>query len=66
MTYLFGFYIVFLACFVIYSIAGIYHLWRYGYSGDLSKVIIVVYTLISVFIIVASLIFFGINDFFRQ
>lgn len=49
-----GFYIAFVLAFIIFSVAGVYHLWRFGYSGDLSKVIIVVYSIISLSVVVAS------------
>lgn len=55
MFYLILFYLIFILGFVIYSAAGIYHLWRFGYSGDLSKVIIVIYVLTTAAIIVISL-----------
>jgi len=55
MIYLIIAYLIFIVSFVVYSAAGIYHLWRFGYSGDLSKVIIVIYSLITLAIIVVSL-----------
>lgn len=55
MAYIIVPYLIFLAGFIIYSLAGIYHLWRFGYSGDLTKFIIVLYSLISAAIIVISL-----------
>lgn len=55
MAYIIIPYLIFLACFIVYSLAGIYHLWRFGYSGDLTKVIIIVYLLLSAVIIVISL-----------
>jgi len=55
MAYVFIFYLIFLLGFLIYSLAGIYHLWRFGYSGDLTKAIIIIYSFISAAIIVVSL-----------
>ncbi|MFA6963913.1 MAG: hypothetical protein WC227_04385 [Patescibacteria group bacterium] len=50
-------YLCVVLAFVIYSGVGIYHLWRFGYSGDLSKLAIVIYSIVSVAIIVTTLIF---------
>ena len=36
-------YFIFLAGFIIYSILGLYHLWRFGYVGDLTKPAIFIY-----------------------
>ena len=49
-----GFYIAFVLAFIVFSVAGIYHLWRFGYSGDLSKIIIVIYAILSIAVVVAS------------
>ncbi|MCX6808385.1 MAG: hypothetical protein NTW50_01840 [Candidatus Berkelbacteria bacterium] len=56
-------YLVFLVLYLLFSAAGIYHLWRFGYSGDLSKFIIFTYSIISIIIIVASFVFLGFNFF---
>jgi hypothetical protein len=53
-TVFIGFYIAFILAFIIFSIAGVYHLWRFGYSGDLSKIIIVIYSVVSLAVVVAS------------
>lgn len=55
MTYIIIPYLIFLVGFIIYSMAGIYHLWRFGYSGDLTKVVIIIYLFLSTAIIAASL-----------
>jgi ABC-type spermidine/putrescine transport system permease subunit II len=55
MIYLLIAYIVFLVGFVIYSAAGIYHLWRFGYVGDLTKPAIIIYLIISSVIIAFSI-----------
>jgi hypothetical protein len=47
-------YFVFLVLFFIYSIAGIYHLWRFGYVGDLTKPAIVIYVMVVVSIIAVT------------
>ncbi len=49
-------YLCFALAFIVYSTAGIYHLWRFGYSGDLSKLAIIVYAVMSVAIISTTLI----------
>jgi hypothetical protein len=55
MIYLLVAYIIFLVGFVIYSTAGIYHLWRFGYVGDLTKPAIIIYLVISSVIITFSI-----------
>jgi len=55
------FYAIFVVAFIVYSIAGIYHLWRFGYSGDLSKPAIFLYLLITAVIIVVSSVFIIFN-----
>jgi hypothetical protein len=49
-------YILFLVGFVIYSFSGIYHLWRFGYVGDLTKPAIFIYIFISASVITLSFI----------
>ena len=49
-------YILFIIAFITYSTVGIYHLWRFGYVGDLTKPIIILYSVISSIIIIISLI----------
>ena len=55
MQYFIFVYLIVVLAFVIYSAAGIYHLWRFGYSGDLSKVAIIIYSLVSLGIIFGTL-----------
>jgi hypothetical protein len=54
-------YLLFVLVFLVYSAAGIYHLWRFGYSGDLSKAVIYIYSLVSIVIIILSLVFLSLN-----
>lgn len=56
MIFLLAAYIVFLILYIIYSALGLYHLWRYGYVGDLTKPAIVTYVILSVVVIVVSFI----------
>jgi len=49
-------YIGFLVLYAIYSAMAIYHLRRFGYVGDLTKSVSVVYILLSVMVIVFSII----------
>lgn len=49
-------YFIFLILFIGYSAAGIYHLLRFGYVGDLTRPVLWIYVAISVFIILLSLI----------
>lgn len=56
MVYILFAYIVFLVGFVVYSAIGIYHLWRFGYVGDLTKPAIVIYSILVLLIIIISII----------
>ncbi len=56
MIYFLLIYIVYLIGFALFSIAGLYHLWRFGYVGDLTKPVMVVYVIIASLIIVASIV----------
>lgn len=56
MVFLLALYIVFLIGFAVYSIIGIYHLWRFGYIGDLTKPAIAIYIVVTAVIIVLSLV----------
>lgn len=55
MIFLLAIYIIYLIVFAGYSFLGIYHLWRFGYVGDLTKPAIVAYLVISIVLIVMSL-----------
>ena len=56
MQFLLILYILFLLGYIIYSVIAIYHLWRFGYVGDLTKPAIVFYIAISLVIIALSFI----------
>lgn len=56
MIYFLVLYFVLLTGFIIYSAAGIYHLWRFGYVGDLTKPAIFIYIILVSLVIIASLI----------
>lgn len=47
-------YIISVFIFIVFSAAGIYHLLRFGYAGDLTRIVIVVYCLVSISVITAS------------
>ncbi len=49
-------YVLLLIAYVGYSAAGIYHLLRFGYVGDLTRPAILVYVAISVFVILFTFI----------
>jgi len=49
-------YAVFLAGFIAFSASGIYHLWRFGYVGDLTKPAIIFYIIISTSVIAITLV----------
>lgn len=48
------FYLLFLAVYAIFSLAAFYHCREYGYAGDATKFMMVVYTIISLVIIIAT------------
>ena len=62
MSYLILVYILFLIGFIIFSILGIYHLWKFGFTGDRSKLVILIYSVIGVGVIVLSFIYLGIRS----
>jgi len=49
-------YFIFLVGFIIFSFSGLYHLWRFGYVGDLTKPAITIYLILTIAIIVITLI----------
>jgi hypothetical protein len=56
MAYFLLFYFVFLIGFAIFSVAGMYHLWRFGYVGDLTKPALIIYIVLSSIVIIVSII----------
>lgn len=62
MAYFLATYFLLLLVFIGFSVAGIYHLQRFGYVGDFTKTAIVIYVGSSLAIIVISLILIS----FRQ
>lgn len=55
-------YLIFLAIYLVYSLVGIYHLWRFGYVGDLTRPAIILYVLMSAAIIGLSLLLIASRD----
>ena len=55
MTILFISYFVFLVGFAIFSASGLYHLWRFGYVGDLTKPVITTYIILVTLVIIVSI-----------
>lgn len=53
-------YLVFALAFATFSAIGFYHLTRYGYSGDFSKIVIAGYSLVSLAVIVITFILLAI------
>ncbi|MBU2595708.1 hypothetical protein KJ713_02690 [Patescibacteria group bacterium] len=47
-------YIAFLVVFFIFSIAAFYHCREYGYTGDATNLMMIVYSLISLVIIIGT------------
>lgn len=62
MIYLLIIYFIILVAFIAYSAAGIYHLSRFGYVGDLTKPAIFVYSFLSLTVILLSLILIAARD----
>lgn len=56
MLYFLILYIIFIVIFLIYSAMGIYHLWRFGYVGDFTKPVIIIYSVLAAAIIIFSLV----------
>lgn len=56
-TYMIIFYLIFVIIFAAFSIAGLYHLWRFGYVGDLTHPVIIVYSVLATIIISLTIIF---------
>lgn len=48
------FYIIVVIAFLIYSVSGLYNLSQFGYEGDLSKPVSIVYILASLIILILS------------
>ena len=53
-------YLIFVTAFAVFSAIGFYHLSRYGYSGDLSKIIIVAYSLVTIAVIIITFVLLGV------
>lgn len=56
-------YTAFLVIYLVVSIFPIYNLWQFGYKGDLSRVAIIVYILVSLSVISLSFVFIILNQF---
>ena len=54
MTWIIIGYLAFLVIFFVFSLAAFYHCREYGYAGDATKVMMVVYTIISLVIIITT------------
>jgi hypothetical protein len=55
MIWLLLLYFIFLIGFAVFSLFGIYQAWRYSFRGNVSKVILVSYVIVSIAIILISL-----------
>ena len=49
-------YLLFVLGFIIFSIFGLYHLWKFGFRGDLCKIVMATYVIVSGIIIFFSLV----------
>ena len=56
MTLLLVIYFIYLVGFIIFSILGLYHLWKFGFRGDMCKIAMITYIIVSGLIIFFSLI----------
>lgn len=54
MIYLFLTYLVFLSLFLIFNALTIYHILRFGYQNDASRIVLAVYLVICTGVIVAT------------
>ncbi len=66
MIFVLVFYILYLLAFIAFSAMGIYHLWRFGYIGDLTKPVIITYSTISIIIIIFSIVVIATRDWPTQ
>lgn len=57
MVYIIIIYILLLLIYFVYSFAAVYHLFRYGYAGDLTRPIALIYIILSAVIIIFTIIF---------
>lgn len=62
MIYILLIYFLLLAGYAIFSIAAIYHLNRFGYVGDLTKPVIILYSILSISVIIISLVLIALRD----
>lgn len=62
MTILLICYFIFLLGFIAFSASGIYHLWRFGYVGDLTKPAMIFYIAISISVIIITIIAISIRS----
>ena len=54
-------YLIFLVVFLIASFFGLYQLWQFGYVGDASRRIVMLYTIASVVIILLTFFIFFVS-----
>ena len=55
MTIILVIYFLYILGFIIFSFLGLYHLWKYGFRGDMTKIAMISYIIISAIIIIFSL-----------
>ncbi len=48
-------YLAFVLIFAIFSYFALYHIWRFGFVGDLTKIVVYGYVILSLLIIIISL-----------
>jgi len=55
MIYILFAYLAYLIVFGVFSYFALYHIWRFGFVGDLTKMVIYGYVILSLAIIITSL-----------
>jgi len=49
-------YLIYIFGFIVFSVLGLYHLWKYGFQGDITKIVMATYVIVSFLIILFSLV----------
>lgn len=66
MNILIIFFIIYILGFGIFSWAGLYHLWKYGYVGDMTKPVIFIYSILSLLVITGTIFIFVLRVFIGE
>jgi len=52
-------FIIFLVVFAVFSAAAFYHCWEFGYAGDRTKIMMVIYSILGLTIVVATFLIYS-------